>query len=213
MRGDRCFVAGLALAGVLLVGCGAGDRQGTTQGIDDDACATEMHSDALAALGGGGLSSFRTAPFGRGIDGCQALADAGPVDRITLVRAPATGWVLAAEPTLRESLSRGDVTGEHARAVERAVAAVGSGQQVSADEACALFSILAEDVKGEAADSTAIVEKLPRGRLWVLSAQACSDGQFTAITTESIGAPTAEADLRAKIRAALTELHPGPVRP
>jgi len=190
---------------------GTGDTSDTRE--EGSACATLLDRSAeLAALGS--HSAERSTDVG-GLPACQALIAGSSlgIDRIQVIQVPAEDWATTLPALIDEVLGSGLVKDPaQLRRLEQGREMIDSGDELTADSACELFTTLVVSLQGLEAGAQSIVNVLPdRQNPQAVNGQACSDGTYTSVQIESASGLEADNALLGRIRAALDGYHEGPL--
>ena len=205
-----CLVTVISLG----AGCGdddAPDSDDTSAG-DSDCAALIDRSSTLAELGS--PSQEHSTDVG-GLPACQAQVTGSTVgvDEVQVLQAPAEDWAKTL-PDLIDQVLASDLVRDPAqrRKLERGREMVTSGDEVTAESACELFTTLVVSLQGLEEGAQSVVNVLPDSKNpLAVNGQACSDGTYTSVQIKSASALELDDALLSQVGAALDEYHDGPV--
>jgi hypothetical protein len=205
------------LASVLVLGAGCGDDPDTDTDGDkreeSSECAALIDRSAeLAKLGS--PSEEHTADVG-GLPACQARVTGSNVgaDQFQVIQVPAEDWARTLPDLIDQVIESGVVKDPaQLRKIERGRDMIDSGDELTADGACELFTTLVVSLQGLDEGAQSIINVLPdRKSPQAVNGQACSDGTYTSVQVESASVLKVDNDLLGQIGAALDRYHEGPV--
>lgn len=237
MRAPRTLplIPALALAGVLLAGCG-GDTDDGADGADGanstdstaradegpgsstsegaaEACAARL-TESPALAGVGTLGEATTTAVG-GVEACRAPVTGSEVGvvAVQLIDTSASAWVEGLPAALEQVLDAGIVTDEAGLAkLREAQELLESGEGLGDAAACDLFQTIVVELQGAAPGARSVVNSVPTEEApLAVNGQACSEGSYTSIQVENPDGVRGGAVLEEFVRGALDDFHDGPL--
>lgn len=152
-----------------------------TEGASADACALLTAAEAKEILGGPAKPPEPSELAG--VPQCVWPAKTG-TQWIQVASTDASVWSRSLPEILRQLEASGVVTDEtNLEKLRKGVKLIESGQDLDSDEACSVFSEMLE-VQGRPPNSQSIVTVIPNSdQAQALTAQICSGGHYTTVTT------------------------------
>lgn len=203
------------LMSVWVLGAGCGDdpdNGGDTQEESSECAALIDRSAELAELGS--ASDEHTADVG-GLPACQAQVTGSDVgaDEFQVIQVPAEDWARTLPDLIGQVIESGVVKDPaQLRKLERGLDVIDSGDELTADSACELFTTLVVSLQGLEEGAQSIVNVLPdRESPQAVNGQACSDGTYTSVQVESASVLKVDDNLLNQVGAALDTYHEGPL--
>lgn len=129
-----------------------------------------------------GVTGITGTPGGIGIvPGCQWVSDDGKYMQVIAV--DASDWAKQLPDTLEQAKASGLFRdAANLRKLRQGAALVADGKDLDPDQACAMFSMLLEELQGQPEGSTMIVNVIPTpAEPNAVAGQTCTEGRFTSV--------------------------------